>query len=81
MFRLRRSLTAAAAAACSAALFLTACGGSNSDSGTPGGSSVEAGDPVAGGTLRVIQITEPRSLDPAKLSNTWIHQNLSLIHI
>jgi len=35
---------------------------------------VEAGDPVAGGTGRILQMGEPRSLDPSQLSNTWAHQ-------
>ncbi|MGC7101496.1 ABC transporter substrate-binding protein [Amycolatopsis lurida] len=30
-----------------------------------------AGDPVAGGSATILTITEPRSLDPASLSNAW----------
>ncbi|WP_051121939.1 ABC transporter substrate-binding protein [Nocardia sp. 348MFTsu5.1] len=53
-------------------LFVAACGG---DSSTPGaGPSADEGDPVPGGTARVLQTGEPRSLDPAALSNTWAHQ-------
>ncbi|MGN5236248.1 ABC transporter substrate-binding protein [Rhodococcus sp. SJ-3] len=51
-------------------LLLTACGSSPSESPAP---SV-AGDPVPGGQLSVLQIGEPRTLDPAGLSNTWVHQ-------
>lgn len=77
MIRHRR-MAAAVAAACSAALVLGACG-SGGDSGSEANSTaatVEAGDPVAGGTGRVLQSGEPRSLDPAALSNTWAHQPL-----
>ncbi|MGW0040225.1 ABC transporter substrate-binding protein [Rhodococcus sp. NPDC003348] len=69
MIRHRR-LFAALAAACSAALVLSACGGS----GSGGDSATPAGDPVAGGEIRAMQTGEPRSLDPASLSNTWAHQ-------
>jgi peptide/nickel transport system substrate-binding protein len=56
-----------AAAAASAALVLSACSSSS------GGASADnsAGKPVAGGTARVIQVSEPRSLDPAAMSNAW----------
>src|ERR1700748_1717292 len=63
MIRQRRLLTAAIAAVCSATLLLTACGSSSS----PGGSSEDVGDPVAGGDARIIQVSEPRTLDPAAL--------------
>ncbi|PXY33312.1 ABC transporter substrate-binding protein [Prauserella endophytica] len=58
----------AAVAACLGALVLAACGGSPS----AGNSGEPVGDPVAGGTANVIQIGEPRSLDPASLSNAWV---------
>ncbi|WP_245687847.1 ABC transporter substrate-binding protein [Rhodococcus phenolicus] len=64
-------LLSAVAAGCAATLLLGACGAQN-DEGPSGG--VEAGDPVAGGDLVVLQTGEPRSLDPAALSNTWSHQ-------
>ena len=52
--------------------FVAACGG---DSGNTGGNSAEdEGTPVAGGSAIVLQSGEPRSLDPAALSNTWSHQ-------
>ncbi|MFZ2178389.1 MAG: ABC transporter substrate-binding protein [Rhodococcus sp. (in: high G+C Gram-positive bacteria)] len=71
MFRHRRFLPAVAAA-CAAALLLSACGGSNSDDTATGTS--DAGDPVAGGSLNVLQMGEPRSLDPAALTNMWAFQ-------
>lgn len=68
----RKHLVAALAAACSSMLFLTACGGGGAgSSGSP-----YTGDPVSGGTLRALQFSEPRTLDPAGLSNTWVHQPL-----
>ncbi|MFD3812990.1 ABC transporter substrate-binding protein [Rhodococcus sp. NPDC058639] len=70
MFRHRRFLPAVAAA-CAAALLLTSCGESSSDAGA---STTEAGDPVAGGSLTVLQTGEPRSLDPAALTNYWAFQ-------
>lgn len=70
--RARRS-TAILTMACAAALLLGACGSAESEGGAAG-SSAETGDPVAGGALRAIQMGEPRSLDPAALSNTWAHQ-------
>ena len=74
MIRHRR-LVAAFAAACSAALVLGACGSGDSASASNAAqSTVDAGDPVAGGTGRILQMGEPRSLDPAALSNTWAHQ-------
>lgn len=75
MIRHRR-MAAAVAAACSAALVLGACG-SGGDSGSDTNATaatVEAGEPVAGGTGRILQSGEPRSLDPSQLSNTWAHQ-------
>ncbi|WP_220277439.1 ABC transporter substrate-binding protein [Streptomyces himalayensis] len=54
------------AAACCAALFLGAC------AGPPNDSPQSTGDPVSGGTARVIQLNEPRNLDPAALGNEWI---------
>lgn len=74
MIRHRR-LVAALAAACSAALVLGACGtGDSASASNAAQSTVDAGDPVAGGTGRILQMGEPRSLDPAALSNTWAHQ-------
>lgn len=70
MFRHKR-LSIVLAALCSTALVLSACG--SSDTADSGDSSVASGDPVAGGVVRVAQISEPRSLDPAALSNTYAH--------
>lgn len=68
-----RRLVAAVAMACTAVFALGACGSSGSGPGG-GPNSEPAGDPVAGGTATVLQVAEPRSLDPAALSNTWGHQ-------
>lgn len=53
-------------------LLLAACGSSPSESRSP----TESGVPVAGGELNALQVGEPRTLDPAGLSNTWVHQPL-----
>lgn len=53
-------------------LLLAACGGGGS-SGS-GDASEDEGEPVVGGTAQVVMIGEPRSLDPADLSNTFAHQ-------
>lgn len=70
MTRVRR-LASAAAAACLLLGLTTACGSSTPANEGPG---ADTSSPVAGGTLRVIQTSQPRSLDPAALSNTWAHQ-------
>ncbi|MGW0027226.1 ABC transporter substrate-binding protein [Rhodococcus sp. NPDC003383] len=67
----RKRFPRLAAAVCTAAMFLAACG---SGSGGGDGGSADAGEPVSGGVARVLQTGEPRSLDPAALSNTWAHQ-------
>ncbi|MEE2033354.1 ABC transporter substrate-binding protein [Rhodococcus chondri] len=54
------------------ALALGACG----SAGTPESAAADAGDPVAGGTVRVVQGGEPRSLDPATLVNAWVSNSL-----
>ncbi|KJF23949.1 ABC transporter substrate-binding protein [Rhodococcus sp. ACPA4] len=72
MIRKRRLLTAVAMV-CTAAFVLTACG---SDSGSSNEGTTAAGDPVSGGAGRAIMAGEPRSLDPATLSNTWAHQGI-----
>lgn len=61
-WRRRRGVIAAVAA--SVAL-LTACTG-----GDPADSGAVAGEPVAGGAATVLQMTEPRSLDPAVMLNS-----------
>ncbi len=71
MFRSRQFLTATA---CAGALLLSACGASGTDTGSQTSVGAEDGDPVAGGTADVLQPAEPRSLDPASLSNTFSHQ-------
>jgi peptide/nickel transport system substrate-binding protein len=53
-------------------LLLASCGSSPTESQ----SAAETGDPVSGGELSALQIGEPRTLDPAGLSNTWVHQPL-----
>lgn len=70
MFRRKQSLAAAVAALSSVTLLLTACG-STPDTG---GATTDFGDPVAGGVGRVIQVSEPRTLDPAGLGNVWASQ-------
>ncbi|MFE5705186.1 MULTISPECIES: ABC transporter substrate-binding protein [Rhodococcus] len=66
MISKRRALLAGAAAAM---LMLSACSSGNStDSATAGG---PAGDPVTGGTGRIIEQWEPRTLDPAQITNWW----------
>ncbi|MFF2846338.1 ABC transporter substrate-binding protein [Streptomyces sp. NPDC058001] len=57
------------AVTCATALVLGACGGTGTDASTD--SRHSAGPPVAGGTARVLQITEPRNLDPAVMGNAW----------
>lgn len=72
MFRPKHSLAAAVAAASSLMLLLSSCGNATET----GSSTTDFGDPVAGGVGRVIQVTEPRSLDPAGLGNVWATQPL-----
>jgi peptide/nickel transport system substrate-binding protein len=71
MFRSRQFLTAIA---CASALLLSACGASGSDTGSQTSAGAEEGDPVPGGSAQILQPAEPRSLDPASLSNTFSHQ-------
>ncbi|KSZ57090.1 ABC transporter substrate-binding protein [Rhodococcus pyridinivorans KG-16] len=52
-------------------MFVAGCGTGNST--TAGAASENEGEPISGGTARVLQVAEPQSLDPAKLSNTWAH--------
>lgn len=73
MIRNRRFRTATVAAVSACALVLSACG-SGSSSNNSASESGEVGDPVAGGTARIIQSAEPRTLDPAGLSNNWAFQ-------
>lgn len=69
MIRHKRILAAAFAAL----LLLSACGGADSEGG--GGPSLE-GEPVPGGTIRVVQGGEPRMMDPAALINVWVANGL-----
>ncbi|ROO87609.1 peptide/nickel transport system substrate-binding protein [Actinocorallia herbida] len=48
------------------ALLLAACGGT---SGSTGHASGPSGDPVSGGVLRAVLVSEPHNLDPAILQN------------
>lgn len=73
MIRHRRILSAVAAA-CTAVLLLSACGAGTSDDSV--NSPDSSGEPVAGGELRAIQMSEPRTLDPAAMSNGWAFQGL-----
>src|SRR5690606_2742541 len=66
----RRGLVATMVA--TLALTLGACGSAD----TPGSAAADAGDPVSGGTVRVVQGGEPRSLDPAALVNAWVSNSL-----
>ncbi|MGI5454578.1 ABC transporter substrate-binding protein [Streptomyces sp. CA-249302] len=56
-----------AIAGCCTAFLLAAC---ESNGTTESGSSAATGKPVTGGTLRAVEISEPRNLDPALLQNT-----------
>ena len=69
--RTRRTISALAAAI-SVALVLTACG----SGGSVATADAEVGDPVHGGTVRIVQGGEPRSLDPATLVNAWVSNSL-----
>ncbi|MET7400583.1 ABC transporter substrate-binding protein [Dactylosporangium sp. NPDC005572] len=53
-------------AAISAVLLAAACGGTDT---TSGGGDASAGPPQSGGAITLLQVSEPRSLDPAVLSN------------
>ncbi|PXW32773.1 UNVERIFIED_CONTAM: peptide/nickel transport system substrate-binding protein [Williamsia faeni] len=70
MIRQRRLLTAAIAVLSSATLLLTAC----SSPSSTGASSEDEGAPVPGGAVNAIQVSEPRTLDPASLGNVWASQ-------
>jgi len=50
------------------ALVMSACGGGGDDGGGGSGGAAD-GDPVAGGSLSLIQMSEPRILDPATMTN------------
>lgn len=70
MIRQRRLFTAVLALLCSATLVVTACGAPSNQTG----SSEDEGAPVPGGTVNAIQVSEPRTLDPATLGNVWATQ-------
>lgn len=59
--------------AAAAALALTACSGSD---GGGEGSTGASGDPVDGGTMRIVQVSDPRSLDPTAMVNASTSQPL-----
>ncbi|MFF0818118.1 ABC transporter substrate-binding protein [Rhodococcus sp. NPDC003318] len=69
----KRALVALGAVA---VLFVSACGSSVADSAEAAGVAGPSGDPVSGGTLQAIQLTEPRTLDPAVNSNYWSNSPL-----
>lgn len=56
---------------CSFLLLITACG-SGADAQSPAAEPV--GDPVVGGSARIVQVREPVTLDPAILANNWVGQ-------
>ncbi|ABW13310.1 extracellular solute-binding protein family 5 [Parafrankia sp. EAN1pec] len=64
----RKSRLVATAVVCGAALALGACGGGGGDDATSSTNGA-AGQPVAGGEGRILLLGDPRSLDPATLSN------------
>lgn len=66
---IRKRCVQLAAVVCTAALVLAACGDSTAD--TSAGSSGPTGDPVPGGTATVLQMSDPRTLDPALLGNSY----------
>ncbi|PBC56429.1 ABC transporter substrate-binding protein [Rhodococcus sp. ACPA1] len=71
MFLRRHALVAVSAVAMLAS---SACGSGHS----VGAIAVAgpSGDPVAGGTGRIVEMAEPRSLDPALISNSWANSPL-----
>lgn len=68
-------VAAALAAAALALSMLSACGG-DSNASTESSASGPTGDPVSGGTLRAIQGTEPRTLDPVVIANSMANEPL-----
>ncbi|MCD2111754.1 ABC transporter substrate-binding protein [Rhodococcus rhodochrous] len=66
----KRHLAKGFAAACAGVLLLSGCGGGDT---ADANETTAAGDPVAGGELVALQLSEPRTLDPGGLSNTWAH--------
>ncbi len=65
----RRKSVLATAAGLAAALVLSACGGGDSEQPSAAGNG--SGTPTPGGIVKLMQISEPRSLDPAVVSNSW----------
>ena len=63
----RRSSIRAGVLAVTVAM-LAACG-SDDSGGSGNGSGADAGEPQSGGTATVLQLNEPRSLDPAAMGN------------
>ncbi|AYJ50304.1 ABC transporter substrate-binding protein [Rhodococcus sp. P1Y] len=70
--RQNRLTTAVAALLGASVLVLAGC--STSAPGETAAATGATGDPVAGGAARAIQASEPRSLDPAAMTNTWTTQ-------
>lgn len=73
MFR-NKYLTRGLGAAFAGVLLLSGCG--SGDTAEAGENTGATGEPVPGGELVALQLSEPRSLDPAALSNTWAHHPL-----
>ncbi|UZF45740.1 ABC transporter substrate-binding protein [Rhodococcus rhodochrous] len=67
----RKSPYAVLASLCSVLLLITACG-SGADAHSHATQPV--GDPVVGGSARIVQVREPVTLDPAILANNWVGQ-------
>ncbi len=66
----RKRYLVAIAIASATTLVLSACGSSKSSSGSSSSASSSASaTPVAGGTLKITEPSEPRSVDPAVLNN------------
>ncbi|KJF24647.1 ABC transporter substrate-binding protein [Rhodococcus sp. ACPA4] len=71
----RKTRLAMLGAVCSLALALSACGGGAAGSSSSANSG-PSGDPVTGGTVRAVMLSEPRNLDPAILQNNLQGQGM-----
>ena len=68
---IRRTRLVATSLLAGVALLLGACGGGDDDSSAAPAPAGATGEPVAGGSARVLQANDPRSLDPVTLVNAW----------